>query len=437
MVLLILVWAGMLNAAPLSSKDRRYLAGVYNDTWVCLANFVSSTTGLPYETSRRSPTTSSGNTGLYLAACAVAGRTGVIPEAAAKTRVEAALTSLEKWPRFLGGFPVTWVHTETIASTEPSFSTVEALSNLTAGLLVLKGIYPDYAGRIDKLLTPMNWGDLYDPVRGLYRGGWSLIKNDFQVQQKGWLWYYGDLASEVRFGYIWGIGTGGVPLESWGALPQRRENRYGNTYFAPGGAGGLGPALVTGVFVDERDTELGRSAAEFVWSQWQSAQRNGAPVWGISPSESPDGKEFLAYGTLTDDVVAPVGSGLAAVYYPRQSAENLRRMEKAGARAVWHENGRRGSFGFRDSWDWRTGRVSNVYACGNQAMLFLSLANVLHDGVVWKSAGSDAHVQRAMREIPEYVQRDSAGKALWAERDARPFLDLPKRKKKKGVIHGF
>ena len=39
------------GAAPpdrrLSGSDRRYLSGVYKDTWRCLAHFVSPATGLP------------------------------------------------------------------------------------------------------------------------------------------------------------------------------------------------------------------------------------------------------------------------------------------------------------------------------------------------------------------------------------------------------
>ncbi|MBK8870604.1 MAG: hypothetical protein IPN19_06040 [Elusimicrobia bacterium] len=106
-------------------------------------------------------------------------------------------------------------------------------------------------------------------------------------------------------------------------MPHQTETKHGFTYFVPGGAGGLAPALATGIFVDETETELGRSAAQFIWAQRQNGQLIGAPAWGLSPSESPDGKEFLAYSALTEDVAAPVGSGLAAIYYPRQSADNL------------------------------------------------------------------------------------------------------------------
>jgi hypothetical protein len=74
---------------------------------------------------------------------------------------------------------------DTLQSTENQFSTVDHLSNLTASLLVVKGIVPDLAGRIDKILTPMNWGDLYDPSKGWYKGGWRLDKKDFDIHQKG------------------------------------------------------------------------------------------------------------------------------------------------------------------------------------------------------------------------------------------------------------
>ena len=81
--------------------------------------------------------------------------------------------------------------------------------------------------------------------------------------------------------------------------------------------------------------------------------------------------------------------------------------------------------------------MSEVYSCANQAMIFLSLANVIHDGVVWKSVGVDPHIQRAIREIPDYGQRDPGLKALFAERDAQPFKEPPKKKKMKGATHGF
>jgi hypothetical protein len=415
----ILALALPAGAGPLRKKDRRYLAGVYRDTWACLAHFVSPTTGLPYDSSRRSPPTSTTNIGLYVAACAVAGRTGLIPAAEAKSRLDAALASLEKIPAFLGGFPVTWVHAETLQPTEKQFSTVDHLSHLTAGLLVVKGIAPEFAARIDKILTPMDWGDLYDPARGWYKGGWRLDKKEFDVKQKGWEWYYRYLGADTRFGYVWGIGTGQVPLECWFALDRGQETKYGISYFVPGWeGGGLFMQCVTGLFIDERSTNVGKSAADLAWAQMAHADRIGAPVWGWSASESPDGKSYLGWGAILDRVVTPHASGLAALYYPRRAADNLRWLEKKKARAPYTEMGRSRPFGFRDSYDWKIDGVSQVYLCADQALMFLSLANVLHDGVLWKAVGADPHVQRALREIADYAAVNETVFPLYAERDS-------------------
>lgn len=150
----------------------------------------------------------------------MAGRTGLIPPAEAKTRIEAALTSLEKIPKFLGGFP------RHLGSRR--HSPVNGKPVFNRGPFVqlnrqsLGGEAADLAGRIDKILTPMNWGDLYDPSKGWYKGGWRLDKKDFDIHQKGWEWYYSFLAADTRFGSVWGIGTGQVPLESWSVLNRRR-----------------------------------------------------------------------------------------------------------------------------------------------------------------------------------------------------------------------
>ncbi|MBK8870603.1 MAG: hypothetical protein IPN19_06035 [Elusimicrobia bacterium] len=70
-------------------------------------------------------------------------------------------------------------------------------------------------------------------------------------------------------------------------------------------------------------------------------------------------------------------------------------------------------------------------------MIFLSLANVLHDGVVWKSVGVDPHIQRAIREIPDYGQRDPGLKAPVCGK-RMPSRSRNRRKKKmKGATHGF
>ena len=402
----------------LSKRDRRYLTGVYEDTWRCLDLFVSTTTGFPYDSSRRFPSTSITNIGFYLAAGAVAAETGLIPRAEALLKIERTLASLERVEKYLGAFPVTWVHAETLATTENQFSTVDHLSNLCGGLLVVEGLFPELGPRIDKMMLPMDWGLLYDPERGWYKGGWRRDRRDFDVRQKGWDWYYSFLGADTRLGYFLGAARHQISGDSWAVLNQGKETKYGLSYFTPGWqGGGLFMQMVSGLFLDERDTVLGRSAGDFAWAQVLHGKKIPSPVWGWSASESADGKEYLGWDRILDAVVTPHASALASVYYPATCARNLKELEKRGARAKWRGDGRAVPLGFRDSLNWRTGEVSPHYLCLDQAMLFLSLANRLHDGVVWTAVSRDPLVQRGLAEIPLYAERDPAHRAVYAERD--------------------
>lgn len=407
------------ESVAMSASDRRYLEGVYKDTWNYLARFVHPETGVPYDSSRRKNATSTTNLGLYIASVAAAGATGLIKKEDALERLDKALTSLEEWPRFTGAFPVTWVDVGTLKTSHKSFSTVDHLSNLTAGLLAVRGLYPELESRIDKILTPMEWGNLYDPERGAYRGGWRLDKNDFDVKQKGYDWYYSFLGADTRFGYIWGIARSQVPADAWLMLDRGGETKNGMTYLVPGWqGGGLFMQFICGLFLDERTTPLGRSAADFAWAQVLHAKEVAAPVWGWSASESPDGKSYIGWGKITDQVVTPHASALAAVYYPRAAAQNLRQLEKMGARRPFLDEGKKYAFGFRDAVDWKTGEVSEHYLCLDQAMAFLSLANALHNGVVWKAVAKDATLQRGLAQLPEFEFSQAIDVRLYSERDS-------------------
>jgi hypothetical protein len=56
----------------------------------------------------------------------------------------------------------------------------------------------------------------------------------------------------------------------------------------------------------------------------------------------------------------------------------------------------------------------------DQAMMFLSLANVLHDGVLWKAVAADPHIQRAGGRFRTTRRSTTRFSLLYAERDALP-----------------
>ncbi|MBL0058929.1 MAG: hypothetical protein IPP35_07425 [Elusimicrobia bacterium] len=69
--------------------------------------------------------------------------------------------------------------------------------------------------------------------------------------------------------------------------------------------------------------------------------------------------------------------------------------------------------------------MSGTTLCLDQGMMFLSLANLLHDGILWKAVGVDPHVQRALKEISDYATANPTQLQLFAERDS----PAPRRKK--------
>ncbi|HRY28838.1 MAG TPA: glucoamylase family protein [Elusimicrobiota bacterium] len=426
-----LTWAlafflpGPLLAAPLSRSDRKYLAGVYADTWRCLAHFVSPTTGMPYDSHERLPSTSLTNAGFYMAACAAAQKTGLLSEEDALRRIEKVLDGLarvEKWR----GFPVTWFNADTLQTTETQFSTVDHLGNLTAGLVLVRRAFPELRPKADALLAPMNWGILYEPANHLYRGGYRLDTKDFDIRQPWGNWYYGYLGADTRLGSFFGVATGQVPLIHWKSLDRSRETRSGQDYFVPGWqGGGLFMQCVSGLFFDERSTVLGKSAANFAYAQILHAERIAAPAWGWSAAAAPTG-EYLGWGALKDEVVTPHASVLAMSYYPRRATANLRALDRLGARAPYVENGREYRFGFRDSFDWKTSRAAAGYLVLDQAMLFLALANVLHDGVVWDAVASDERVANGRKILEEYARLDGRVTEIYRRRDRKKISEALK-----------
>jgi hypothetical protein len=402
----------------LPAEDRAYLEGVYKDTWAFIGHFVHPATGFPYDSHRPTPNTSLTNIGFYMASTAMAARTGLISEEDALQRISKCLKSLarvEKWR----GFPVTWVDVATGRTTEKQFSTVDHLGNLYAGLVLVKNVFPSLTPLTDAVLGPMNWGVMYETSNRLYRGGWRLDKNDFDIKQPWGNWYYGYLGADTRLGSFFGITRGQVPLEHWGALDRRTETRYGQNYFVPGWqGGGLFKQTVSGLFMDEREAPVGISAGNFAYAQILHAEKIRSPVWGWSAAESPAG-EYLGWGAIKDEVVTPHASALAALFYPRKAAANLRKLEELGARRDYNVNGKPRPFGFRDSFNWKTGQAAPGYLMLDQTLLFLALADVLYDGMVWRYFERDPLVKKGRTLLTDYLPQVGVMN-VYRQRDASP-----------------
>lgn len=58
-------------------------------------------------------------------------------------------------------------------------------------------------------------------------------------------------------------------------------------------------------------------------------------------------------------------------------------------------------FGFRDGVNWKSGAVSKNYLTPSQGMGFLALANVVHQGIVWKAFAEDAAVRKGLTVLKD------------------------------------
>ncbi|MBI9020957.1 MAG: hypothetical protein JEZ10_06865 [Verrucomicrobia bacterium] len=384
----------------ISETDAMYLDCVYRDTFACLDYFTEKTTGIPYDVNNGNLESSISNIGLYMASVAVAGKTGVITEDEALKKLNVTFTSLEKIQKWRG-FPVTWVNAQTgQLAYGPKFSYADHNGNLVSSLLVVAGLYPDeFDKRVEEYIAPMDFASCYDPAVGKIKGGYDLAQDDFDIEQPYGSWYYDLLASDTRHFTLLGIAREQIPAECWRQLnrstvhsdPLDREVSEllakatpRETFYWPGmTGGGLFMQYLPGIFLQEKELPMGRSARTMARGEIELARAAGYfPLWGISACETPDGDGYLGWASLQKTVVTPHASVLAIEDFPEETVANLRTLEAEGMRPEPMIDGQIRKFGFTDSYDTVSGNKSKHYLSLDQGMLFLSLANYLHDDIV-------------------------------------------------------
>lgn len=367
--------AGFRRTAP--TRDRRYLDDLARDTWRNIAAMVEPTTGLPYDNWKRGEFTSVSNIGLYLTDVVAAAELRFISRADAQRRVARALASLKRFPtRF--GFQQSWNSVKTLQpSPHDMWISILDSGNLAAGLLTAGQAFPALRAECDELVAAMQWGRFYD---GQMLGGFNMATGQFNPD-----WHLVHLGSDSRLAHFLAIASGQVPAESWDRLDRSREG----TYLKPGWeGGGLFMQYLSGLWLDERDTLIGRSAQNFAYAQMQ----RGFP-WGWSASDSPaDG--YLGWGRLKENIVTPHASVLAIQDFPEEVVANLRELERRGAR---HPR-----YGFYDALDTQSGAVAKNFLVLDQSMILVSLANYLRPDVIRRHFQAAPLVRCGRQRIADY-----------------------------------
>jgi len=374
----------------ISGADRRYLEDIARDTWRSIESMENKRTGLPYDNSNKLPNTSVSNIGVYLSDIVAAEAMGFISREDAEQRLKKTLGSLSELKTSYG-FQQSWNDVETLrqAANDTWISILDS-GNLAGGLVTVGQAFPRFEKQCGDLVAAMDWGAFYNRDKMLLCGGYNNAAGQFN---KKWLLPF--MGSDSRMASFLSIATGKVPAGSWDVLSRKTEERHHAHFLMPGWktGGGIFEQYLPGLWLDEKDTFMGQSAANFAYAQIQQAKLGSYPAWGWSASDSPE-DGYLGMGALKDSVVTPHASVLAIRDFPQEVIRNLQALDRLGARTE--------KYGYVDAIDFKTGKCTKAFLMLDQSMLFLSLANYLHDDVIRRHFESSPLVKHGRELIEDY-----------------------------------
>lgn len=375
--------------------------------------------GRPVPSRNTSPT----NIGCGLWSTVAAGGLGVIGRPAMRQRLDHMVTAVEKLERH-HGFWVNWYdsYDGSVLTTWPENGNpvrpfLSSVDNawLVAGLRIAADAEPRLGRRIARILADADWSYFYtpydpaDPVKGpgQLRGGFWTDTGEPTGH------HYGALNTEPRMASYLGIADGSLPTDHYWhmlrtMLPEHEQEQYpAGSYvtvdgvrvwnghythrgrkIVPAWGGSMFEALMVPLFVPEPEwarRSWGLNHQRFVRSQIEHGlQEEKYGYWGFSPANIPDGgyREYGvdAIGMQVDGyhsggVVIPHASFLALPYARREAIANLKAMARDFG--AYHDG-----YGFRDSVDVRTGRVSDFVLALDQGMVAAALAQELRPGLL-------------------------------------------------------
>ena len=387
----------------------------------------------------RSTPTSPTNIGAYMWSTVVAERLRIIGHGEAVARLSRTLTTLEHMQRADGGQFFNWydIRTGAVSPTSPSGGPATAwLSSVDNGWLavalrIVASRAPELRVRAQELFDSMDFGFYYRPERN------QILFHYAPGAAEPVACCYDTIVSESRIASYIGIEKGELPPRHYygafrafpdncgietkpvgftrsylgepvfeGALP------YAGMRVTPSWGGSMFEALMPSLFVPEERWGPGSWGANhplFVRTQIHHGLVDAEyGYWGFSPANipeggygiygvdgigmNPDGNASNEQNTLidhgypgcpdrpakpdppasayTNGIVTPHAAFLALRYAPREALDNLRRLERDFP-------GMYGKWGFRDTVNVQTRRVSDFYLSLDQGMVMAAIGNAL------------------------------------------------------------
>ncbi|MCM8794138.1 MAG: DUF3131 domain-containing protein [Candidatus Omnitrophica bacterium] len=387
-----------------------------SDSWLYFKNLINKDTHLPVDWIDLDETkeyrigdyTSPTNIGLYFLSIVGAYDLNLIVREEAVKRAENTLNTLKKLPRWRGLY-YNWYSTTNLQITRRYISTVDN-GWLSAGLIVLRQVFPEVYSLCSEILEEMDYSTLYDPVEGKLYLGYELNR-DPPVPTP---YHYGQIATEPRVTSLIAIGKGDVSEDHWfrifrtlpqswtwqRQIPQGKYREYLEidvfegyyTYkdlkIVPSWGGSLFEFLMPVLVLKEKELaprSLGLNNFNAIKAHIDYAlNEKKYPVWGLSPCATPDGRYggYHEYGLASlgakgypdEGIITPYASILAIDYFPEEVVKNIHELMK--------NFDLYGEYGMYDSVDVHTQKVASRYLCLDQAMIFVSLVNYLTNGKI-------------------------------------------------------
>jgi hypothetical protein len=419
----------VVDRASLPREERAFLERLARDTWRGLDALRDRESGLPLDHVRFAGSTldlgsaevgdyaSVSSIGLYLASLVAAHELDLLGHDEARERIRQVLETLRKLETFRGIF-FNFYDTTSLERTSHFLSFVDS-AWLTAGLMVVRSSFPELDEDVSRLIVQRNYGFFFDERTGQMSHGYYVDRRERS------LYHYATFYTEARIGSLIAIGKGDVPEGHWFRMvrtfpedctwqtqaPRGRHPKevrgfevIGGWYewkglrYVPSWGGSMFEALMPTLFLDERSIaprSLGRNGEVHVELQRRFAEDLGYPVWGMSPSASPEPDGYREYGVkplgvrgYADAAVTPHAVALALAFAPGEAVATLRKL--VDLYPIY------GEYGLYDSVNPVTGEVGTAYLALDQSMLFLALANHLRDGVIQRRFAADPIAQRAL-----------------------------------------
>ena len=413
----LLVTAASVSAATgknsLSREQQEFLGTLMRDTFRFLHESADPETGLTGNTQGDFSFVNSTPIGLHIASLAIGSELGLIDADQAAVKFGKVLDTMEKIHFKQDGFFPNFINRD--LSTK--FSSVMVISDYNfypVGMVVARQVWPQYEKRITKYLDAIKWELLYNKEKNRVVAGYDLATRKSAYEG---LW----VASDARCGVMMMVGAGAAPARVWeGMIHTKMETEYGAIHTPGMNFGGTYIAGITGLFMSESDlVDVGATVGNMGWFQYQLSRKRDYPLWGWSNSFIV-GRDYSAAGMIPEWNITPHALSMLLEYYPRHVTAALQKMDKLGGRIP--PRGCEGkAWGLLGCYDMERNLWGDYYLSLEQGMIFVGLANFLHDDIAKKLFTRDPLVKKGLELSEPYLKRDAKLLERWAKRDAEPI----------------